>query len=347
VAMSPPTRRQFVQGAARLGLCATGLALLAGCDGRSFPVAPASGEGPPETTRLRLDQRPSICVAAQYVAEELLRREGFADVQYIKKQGPKEIEPALASGEVDIGMHFAAPTIVRLDAGDPIVILAGGHIGCFELFGSGQVGSLRDLRGKAVAVTELGGPAHVFIASMVAYVGLDPGKDINWVTLPVGETKQLLAEGKIDALLGFPPDPQELRAKQIGHVVVNSMTDRPWSQYFCCMVTANREFVRKHPVATKRALRAILQAADVCAREPERAARFIVDKGYTDNYDYALETMKMLPYDKWREYDPEDTLRFYGVRLHEAGMIKNSPQKLIEQGTDWRFFNELKKELKP
>ena len=69
---------------------------------------------------------------------------------------------------------------------------------------------------------------------------------------------RLLAEGKIDAFLGFPPDPQELRARKTGHVVVDSGVDRPWSQYFCCMVGANREFVQKHPVAAKRALRAIL-----------------------------------------------------------------------------------------
>ena len=90
---------------------------------------------------------------------------------------------------------------------------------------------------------------------------------------------QLLAEGKIDAFLGFAPDPQELRARQIGSVVVNSAVDRPWTQYFCCIAAANRAFVRKHPVATKRALRAILKASDICALEPERAARAIVDKG--------------------------------------------------------------------
>jgi NitT/TauT family transport system substrate-binding protein len=306
----------------------------------------AAAEPPPETTKLRLDQRPSICVAAQYVAEEFLRGEGFTEVQYVKKTGPKEIEPALASGETDIGLHFAAPNIVRIEAGDPIVILAGGHVGCFELFGTERDRAIRDLKGKTVSVLELGSSQHIFLASMVAYVGLDPRKDINWVTHPRVEAMRLLAEGKVDAFLGFPPDPQELRAKKIGHVVVNSMKDRPWSQYFCCMVTANKEFVRKHPVATKRALRSILRAADVCAREPERAARFLVDKGYTTNYDYALQTMKELPYGQWREYDPEDTLRFYALRLHEAGMIKASPQKIIAKGTDWRFLNELKKELR-
>jgi len=56
--------------------------------------------------------------------------------------------------------------------------------------------------------------------------------------------------------------------------------------------------------------------------------------------------MRELPYGKWREYDPEDTIRFYTLRLHEVGMIKSSPQKILAQGTDWRFLNELKKELK-
>src|SRR5713226_6194879 len=56
--------------------------------------------------------------------------------------------------------------------------------------------------------------------------------------------------------------------------------------------------------------------------------------------------MQEIPYSHWREYDPEDTVRFYALRLHEVGMIKSSPQKIIAEGTDWRFFNELKKELK-
>jgi len=111
-------------------------------------------------------------------------------------------------------------------------------------------------------------------------------------------------------------------------------------------VAAHRDFVRKHPVATKRAVRAMVKGADVCALEPERTARFLVDKGYTERYDYALQALRDVPYAKWREYDPEDTLRFYALRLHEVGMIKSSPQKILAQGTDWRFLKELKKELK-
>jgi NitT/TauT family transport system substrate-binding protein len=305
----------------------------------------ASGEPPAETTKLKIAQFPSICVAPQYIVTELLKAEGFTDVKYVKMP-LAGLSKALASGEVDVSLNFVAPLVIHLDAGGPVTALGGVHVGCFELFGTDRVRVIRDLKGKTVAVIELGSAQHVFLSSMVANVGLDPRKDVNFVEHPAAECKRLLAEGKVDAYLAFPPDSQELRALKVGHVVVNSTVDRPWSHYYCCIATGHREFVRKHPIATKRALRAILKAADVCALEPERAARALVDGGFTPRYDYALQTMKELPYNKWRVYDPEDSVRFYALRLREAGMIKSTPQRLIAEGTDWRFLNELKKELK-
>jgi NitT/TauT family transport system substrate-binding protein len=309
-----------------------------------WPPGHASGQPPLETTRIKLIEISGICIAPQYVAKDLLHSEGFTDVQYFQAAAGIATAKALAAGSADISLNFVAPNIIQMAAGDPIVLLAGVHVGCFVLFGTERVHALRDLKGKTISVQALGSSQHVFLATMLAYVGLDANKDVTWVTNPSPESMRLLAEGKVDAFLGFPPDPQELRAKKIGHVVIDSGSDRPWSQYFCCMVTANRDFVRKHPVATKRALRGILKAANLCALEPQRAARRIADRGY--NYDYALATLKDIPYDKWREYDAEDTVRFYSLRLHEIGMIKSGPQKILAQGTDWRFLNELKKELK-
>jgi NitT/TauT family transport system substrate-binding protein len=304
-----------------------------------------AAEPPPETKRIRLVSIPGVCVAPQYISEELLRVEGFTDVQYVQLK-LDELYKAFASGKVDISMAYVPPFIIQIDAGEPIVLLGGVHAGCYELFGSDRVRGIRDLKGKNFAIPALGSPHHVFLASMAAYVGIDPRKDINWVTHPVADSTRLLVDKKIDALMAFPPISQELRTKKIGHVVVNSGADRPWSQYFCCVMASNREFVRKHPAATKRAMRAILKANQICALEPERAARLLVDKGFTPQYDYALQTMKEIPYGKWRDYDAEDSVRFYSLRLQEAGMIKSSPQKIIAQGTDWRFLRELKKELK-
>ena len=309
--------------------------------------ASAAAEPPPETTRLRIPRLASTCRSPEWIAEELLHAEGFTDVQYVPALGgTRDVERLLATGGGDIAGHFAAPVILRVEAGDPIVVLAGEHTGCFELLGTDRIRGIRDLKGRTVAVPELDPSPYAFLASMAAYVGMDPRKDINWVKHSADESMALLAEGKIDAYLGFPPNPQELRAKKIGRVVVNSAVDRPWSQYFCCMLVGNREFVRKNPVATKRALRAILKSADICAVAPEKVAKAIIAKGLAKNYDYALQAIKDLPYGRWREFDPEDTVRFYSLRLREVGMIKSSPQKIIAEGADWRFWRELKMELK-
>jgi NitT/TauT family transport system substrate-binding protein len=327
-------RRDFLAS-----LSAAGAAGILGARG-SF-----ADEPPLETTKIRLAKIPSICIAPQYVAEELLAAEGFMDVRYVEL--PAAIQhTAIARGEIDFSLHFSAPLVIPIDAGDPITVLAGVHPGCFELFGNERTRSILDLKGKSVGVQALGSSQHVFLASIATYVGLDPVNDINWVTSPSVKPKELFAEGKIDAFLGFPPEPQEMRARNIGHMIVNSALDRPWSQYFCCMLAGNTDFIRNYPVATKRVTRAILKAADFCAADPESVAQHLVDGGFTQRYDYALQTLTDLPYDRWREYDPEDTMRFYALRLHEAGMITSSPNKIIAEGTDWRFLNELKRELK-
>jgi NitT/TauT family transport system substrate-binding protein len=330
-----PTRRRFLATLSSIG--AAGLA-------RS--PASSAQEMAPETTTIRLVKSPSLCVAPQYAAEELLRAEGFTDIRYIPSDAGLNQSKAIARGEIDFTLHFSAPLLIPIDAGEKITIIAGVHVGCFELFATESIRTIADLKGRTVGVQSFGASTHVFISTMAAHVGLDPVNDINWVTSPTTTPKELFADQKIDAFVGFPPEPQELRARKIGHVVVNSSVDRPWSQYFCCMLAGNRDFVRRNPVATKRVLRAILKATDYCASDPAAAARRIVGGGFIPRYDLALQTLQEIPYNRWREYDPEDTIRFYALRLREAGMVKASPNKIIAEAADWRFFNELKRELK-
>jgi NitT/TauT family transport system substrate-binding protein len=303
-------------------------------------------DGRLETTTVRIAKIAGICIAPQYVADDLLRMEGFTDIRYVATDAGVPAALSLTRGDVDFTANFASPLIIPIDAGEPITILGGEHIGCFELFANERIRSVADLKGKAVGVQGLGSSQHVYLSLIAAHVGLDPVKDISWITSASPKPMELFADGKIDAFLGFPPEPQELRARNIGHVIVNSAIDRPWSQYFCCMLAARQEYVRKYPAATKRVLRAIVKAAELCGTQPERVARRIVDGGFTPRYDHALQTLKEIPYAKWRDYDPEDTIRFYALRLREAGMIKSNPNKIIAEATNWRFVNELKRELK-
>jgi NitT/TauT family transport system substrate-binding protein len=330
------TRRRVVRALAAgigVGLCVGG-------------ISPARAEPQLETKRIRLCRNSGLCVAPQYLAEELLRAEGFTEVEYVPETAEIGTSKLVASGAADINLSFALSTLMRVDAGEPIVLLGGVHVGCYELFGNQAVRTVRDLKNRRIAVLGPGSTHQLFLSSILSYVGIDPRRDVKWVVTTRLQARQLLSRGDVDAYLGFPPDPQEMREDGIGHVLLNSATDKPWSQYFCCTVAGNRDFVSKFPVATKRALRAILKATDLCAAEPARAAKFLLDHGYAASFQSALRTMQDVPYRNWRDYNPEDTVRFYGLRLQEVGMIKATPDRLIAQGTDWRFLNELKKELK-
>jgi NitT/TauT family transport system substrate-binding protein len=273
----------------------------------------------------------------------LLLAEGFTDIQFVPSLNWNEPIP---SGEADISQLFAPPQVLQIDANAPIVILAGAHIGCVELVGHKSIRSTLDLKGKTISVSGHGSDEKIFISLFLSYVGLDPRHDVNWVVHPITDNGPLLEDGKIDAFMTGPPFGAELRARHIGRVLVNTTVDRPWAQYFCCLITGNREFVRRYPIATKRVVRALLKSNDVCAAEPERAARLLMTKGLAPSYESALQMLKEIPYGQWREYDPEDAVRFYALRLRETGMVRSTPQRIIAQGTDWRFLNELKRELK-
>jgi NitT/TauT family transport system substrate-binding protein len=327
--VSMHTRRRFL---ARLSL--------AGAAGLLPHSRAEAAEPPPETTTVRFPKDPVICFAPQYVCEELLRAEGFTDIRYLDADLIKTSD--VGRGKFDFAAGLAMQHIVGIDAGAPIAILSGVHAGCYELFVREGIRGVADLKGKKVGLTA----TPELMQMMAAYVGLDPKKDLTLVTGPEAKPLEQFVEGKLDAYLALPPEPQQLHARRIGHVILRTAVDRPWSQYFCCTLAGNREFVARYPAATKRVVRAILKAADLCASNPQQAARRLVDGGFTDRYDYALQTLNENPYGNWREYDGEDSVRFYALRLHELGMIKRDPKRILAEGTDFHFFEELKRELK-
>jgi len=280
------------------------------------------------------------------VVEAFLRQEDFTDIRYVDVTEPDNIPGMIphmiAHGAVDFGRSFVPDMVIGMDAGAPITVLAGLHSGCFELLGRDDIHRIADLKGRTVG-TSVEADRHLLII-LTRLVGLDPDKDIRWILSP--SPLELFLEGKLDAFLALPPILQEVRERRIGHTVASPISDHPWSDYFCCLLAASTEFTRRYPVATKRVLRAYLKTLDLCASDPSGAAHIWVDRGITTRYDYALQMLNETRYDIWRDYDPEDSVRFYALRLHEAGIMKSSPQTLIANHTDWRFLNELKREMK-
>jgi NitT/TauT family transport system substrate-binding protein len=190
------TRRQFL----------TALSL-AGVAGLVRAPASRAAEGTLETTTVRMPSGPAICVAPQFVAEELLRAEGFTDIRYVDVSGSGSSEP-LASGKIDFDLNVGWTTLPAIDAGAPITVLAGVMVGCYELFAKPGVGNVAELKGKSIGA-QAAGPTRLGLPTLLAaYVGLDPAKDIDWVTDPAVKPFELFIEGKIDGFLAFPPEPR-------------------------------------------------------------------------------------------------------------------------------------------
>lgn len=334
------SRREFLGGLALTGAAAI-------FDWRPELVT-AAVEPPPETTRLRILKGKPACWAPMYVAEPLLREEGFTDIQYVFGHGP-DIAKKAKEGEIDLTPGFSASAIFNMEHQQPpLKFLSGLHVGCYALIGSERTRSVRDLKGRTVwaGAVKNDGP-HIFFSTIASYVGLDPRTDVNYAWVDKDEAIRLFRDGKIDALMSFPPGLHELVHKGLGHLLVDTNVDKPWSQYFCCMVSGHSDFIKKNPVATKRAVRAILKANDIVARDPDMAARILIEKKVIKESEYmqTLPELKHIPYNKWRDYNPEDTIRFYALRMRDIGMLKSNPQQFIDQHTDWRFMKELKKEF--
>jgi len=318
----------------------------------------AAVEPPPETTTVRFQKILSPCWVPQLVAEPLLREEGFTDIQHIEHEKISQGEEDILAGKVDFTADFTAQSLMKFDPGSPIEFISGLHVGCWSLIGSDRIKSVRDLKGKKVWAVGAGGQLttsayavkaipNVFFRALIGYVGLDPDNDVEYVVVPKDEAIELFKRGKIDAFLSFPPGPQQLRAAGIGQVLVDTNVDRPWSQYYCCMITGRRDFIRNNPIATRKVIRSILRANDLVSQDPAMAAQLLVDKKVrkADDQEFMVQSLREIPYDKWRHYSPEDTIRFWALRLKEIGLIKHSPEEYISKNTDWSHLVSLKKEM--
>ena len=177
---------------------------LAGAAGLVRARPALAGDGAPEITSVRIQKSSSICNAPRYVAEELLRAEGFTDIRYVSVP-TGDVYQSFMRGEFDFITDFAPLCIQAIDQGMALKVLAGVHAGCFEVFAKEDVHGIADLKGKVIGVAALGSPQHLFLAPIVAHVGIDPGKDINWVVSPSVKPMQLFIDGKLDGFWACRP----------------------------------------------------------------------------------------------------------------------------------------------
>lgn len=352
-------RREVLRRSLAVGATIAGAGVLAACDQRpaSTATSPSASLPPPETTTVRIAS-PFACDAPLWLAKDFLRDEGFTDVQWVVNA------PGTAgwvtSRVADVGPGHPEAIVAAIDAGVPIKALAGIHSGCQELWAAPGIASVRDLRGKRIAVfkRDASDQFFLFFSTLCAYVGIDPLTNVSFFEVG-GDYRGLLnayLEGRSDAFLAAADGAAVLKRepRNPGTKIVDQTTDKPWSQYLCCLLIANGEWTRQNPVATKRFTRAVLRAADATAKDRKGAARAGVGASIRNllaqrnapEEEILTDTTAMVSYD-WREFDPEETLRFFALRLGEVKLIKNTPQQIIAQGSEVAYMRQLRNELKP
>src|SRR3981081_1535471 len=142
------------------GACAASTALFCSVAARLKAEQP---NPPPETTTIRLAKNPPICIAPQYVVSDLLSAEGFTNVVYVQSDAGVEQAKAVANGDLDFTLHFSGPLLLQVDRGVRITLLAGIHVGCFELFAKEGIRSVADLKGRTVGIPALETSTRVFL----------------------------------------------------------------------------------------------------------------------------------------------------------------------------------------
>lgn len=337
------TRREALRWSAAIAATLAGGRLLG-----PYLAPPAFGRQtgplpPPETTTIRLGVLP--CDHPVMASESFLQQEGFTRAEILPGM-------QLESGRLDIDVGFHVFTIAMLlEAGQRPVVLAPLHPGCVEVWAQPGIRSLQDLRGRRVVVTgrTFANFGYSDIAIALKHAGVDPA-EVNWVVQPDANPVALFLAGQNDAVRVATVAAAALRWNPAnrGHVIHNQVMDRPWSQMACCFLVARQEWYRAHPIAAKRAVRAILRSADAQTASRADAVKRLTDRGLFGgpaNFNNVLYAASMVPAN-WRDLDMERSLRFYAQLLADVGLLKVSVADILRT-VDRRILEELRAELRP
>jgi len=335
------TRREVLRRSAGIAAAVAGGRLLAPYLAPSAFARQGTPLPPPETTTIRLGALP--CDHPIMASETFLQQEGFTRI---------EILPGvqLASGRLDIDVAFPSVIAALLESGERVVVFGGLHPGCAEIWAQPGIRSLRDLHGRTLIVQSrtLGNLGYSYPAIALKNAGIDPGQ-VNWVVQPDANPIALFLEGRNDAVFAAQAVTGALHANPAnrGQVIHSQLMDRPWSTLACCILAAKQEWYRANPIAAKRAVRAILRAAD--AQTPSRfdAVKRVTDRGLFGgpaNFNNVLFAASMVPAN-WRDLDVDSTIRFWGRLLADVGLLKVSVDDMVRT-FDPRILQELRAELR-
>lgn len=215
------------------------------------------------------------------------------DGEWIPFSALAPMHQGMVTGSVDVGLSTAMAEIQGASAGVPTVIVADllPH-DTFAIWvrGDSPLKVPQNLKGTRVGVSRFGGPEHGYGRLVVKKLAIE--KDVKFVgTGGIPESLAGLKTGSIEGVVLTDDVMARLKVEGQARPLTYLKDYRPkeWASF---LVFAHKDFLRKNPDTVKRAVKAILQAAEFVKKDekwtiekmksfqgvPPEAAKFIFDQ---------------------------------------------------------------------
>jgi NitT/TauT family transport system substrate-binding protein len=195
------------------------------------------------------------------------------DIKFVRARS-NILVAALVGGSLDY-ITSVTSSVGGIIGGAPVKILAGVIKNNPDfLMAKPEIGSIRDLKGKKLAVSGFGGASHQRMLIILRSAGLDPQKDVNIISVgDAGLRMDQLRLGAIDATVLTAPNC--FVAERLGFKSLGSSRDTlPLPAVG--IVTMER-MIKERPDQVKKVLRTVLKSLRYLRENREEAVRVAMD----------------------------------------------------------------------
>ncbi len=270
----------------------------------------------------------AVCLAAAPVAIErgIFAKHGLPNVELINFSGSTDqMLEILATGKADAGLGMIHRWLKPLESGFDVKLVGSSHGGCVRLVGAEKAGvtTLKDLRGKTIAVSDLNAPGKNFFAVLLKKNGIDPEKEVSWRQFPSDMLGLAVEKGEAHAIADGDPNLALIQRRTPGLVDLATNLSDAYAAKTCCVVGVGTKLLEADRARVTALTRAIVEASDFVADNPNEAARLYhphASKSSVEDLRAVLGTLTHRSHPVGRALQQE--VEFYARDFQLVGVLK-------------------------
>lgn len=234
--------------------------------------AGSAGAAPPPT--LKVGYLPITHSLAIVVADKLnTGKYKNLKLELVKFSAWPELLDAYNSGKIQAASELLVLALAGAERGVPESVVALSHRHGDILTVAKDVNSIRDLKGKRVAIPHRMSVHNILLSQALKKERLTL-KDVEWIEMPPPDMPAALARGDIKGFIVAEPFGTKAIQAGFGKKLVNAKDI--WPDYICCGLVINPSFKKQYPAATREYVESFAAAGryiDANRREAIKIAR--------------------------------------------------------------------------